>query len=801
MSVRRIVLSLGVASWLLTAHSGAAWSADTSPLQMQQAIEKAAFSGDDATFEAQKTALEAVGTPEAFYRLGVMFEKLPTKDVVRTPHPEISVGYYEKAIEAGNAKNIRDDNWLKSYAALAVLYRDGRGVAKDEARAATLFQEATKLGHAGSAYSYAQMLEKGYAGNPANIQAAKAAYLKGLGLKSGEAGLALARLYRAGSPSEAAQADEMTARALVLLRADADKGNGMAAWLGGYVYEMGNGVPKDPKEALDWYEKGAKVDAPAALLGAGRLLAQGLGGTSGQMKVVDYMRRAAMAGSVIAAMEIGESLFRGEDYYIQVHKDEALVWLKRAAIAGNAKATNRLAEWYMRQDNAVAALPYLEKSAQMGSFSAMFSLYRIYREGLAGAADMEKAKVYHAQAMALPNKKIEDTLKLVRLMLTPNEPVFDGARGKAILEEQANKGLLPAMTMLADGFEQGVFGGVDTQSALKWRGVAAARGDVTAMLALAMTYHDGVVVARDDALAKDYFKKALSSVKDTDYPVMTRIGRMYKMGGFEGKDKTQALGWFEKAAKGGDPIAQLEIGRLIVWGSVERYTAADAVKYFKAAARGGNQDALLELGKAYAGGRGVPVDHFEAVKYFARAAEMGVPEGMRQYGIALLRGRGVTQNTASGMAMLQRAASLGAFEANMDLGAYYAYGPEKNMATAVNYWKKAAEQNVADGQYLYGHALVQGIGAGKNLTEGTKWLEKAAAGANKMAELELEGLRPVDVVPVIPAADEGENVDVVDESSPAVTPQNQTPAEPSVKVAPSPQPNLQSIMGTFDDKQ
>ncbi len=740
------------------------------PEAMIRAIEKSAFEGDDVAFDAQKTALEQVGTPEAFFRLGQMYEKLPTKEIVRIPKPDIAAGYYQKAIDAGDVKNIRDDNWLKAHTALAILYRDGRGVDVDTSKAIALFQDAMQAGHAGSAYSYAVMLEKGYDGHPADVKAAVAAYLKALALESGEAGLALARIYRSGvlgKEKAGGAANDMTARALVLLRADADKGNGMSAWLGGHVYEEGLGVNKDSKEALSWYEKGAKVNAPSALLSAARLLAQGVAGKTGERKIVDYMRRAATAGSISAAMEIGEALFQGEDYYAHVPKDEALLWLKRAAGSGNTKATNRLAEWYMIQDDVASAMPFLQKTAERGSFSSLYTLYRVYREGMLGVPDYEKAKQAFQAALALKGTKAEDKVKLARVMLMPKEPVFDKDRGRAILEELAGKGHIGAMNLLAHSFESGVFGQKDFALTLKWLGVAADKGDVMAMLALADAYHEGVLTKIDEPKARAYFDKALASVKPTDYTLMARIGRMYKMGGFEGKDKTQALKWFEKAAEGNDPLALFELGRLISWGQVDKYQTTDAIRFLKAAARGGNQDALLEIGKCYAGGRGVPVDHVEAVKYFMRAADLGLLEAMRQLGIAFIRGRGVVKDTEKGLAWLRKASENGLDQADMDLGIYYAYGMEngaKDMEKAVVYFKKAAEEDIVDAQYMYGSALLHGQGVTKNVVEGKKWLQKAVEGSNKMAAEELHALE-IHAGAVVTAVPVGEDVDDEEENA------------------------------------
>jgi TPR repeat protein len=776
-----LCVSASVFVWQGVSTDAYAQEADASA--MIQAMETAGFQGDAVTFDNNRKALEALNTPEAYSKLAELYQSLPAKDMQRVEEPKTAALYFQKAIDVGTARNMRDDAWRKAYVSLAMMYRRGDGIEKSETKAVELLKAAMDAGHGGAAFQYGRMLETGFDDTKGDAKAAAEVYKKAVTMKSGDAALALARMYRLGvlTGEGADAAQRMTAQAITLMRESSDKGNGMAAYQVGYLYEMGEGVEKDFGEALKWYDKGAKLGAPAALAAAARLYGQGAGGSNNIQKATVYMRRAAQAGSVNAALELGESLFSGSGYYIAISKDEALSWLKRAAEANNSRAMNRLAEWYIKTGNAEAALPYLQKAAERSTFTAFYSMYRIYSGvGKEGVLDIPKAKSTFENALALKQLKPEERMKLLYLMLSPEEPVFDAKRALGLLLPMAKEGSVLAMDALADAYEKGVFGQADFAQALTWRTKAADKGDVSSMLSLAAAYRDGIGTKKDLKQYEAYLNKALANVSATDYRIMTKIGRMFKLSTEGTHDNQKALYWFERAAKGGDSVGQLEFGRIVILGGVNGYTQEQAIAMFEAAAGVGSRDAMLELGRAYAAGRGVHVDVRESAKYFLRAAAKGQMEAMRQAGILLIQGRGAVKDVAGGLQWLQQAVAAGNTMAFLDLGAYYLYANPAGVdaAKAAQYWQKAAVAGLSDGQYLYGLALFEGHGVAKNVEQAKVWFKKSAEAGNRLAKYKMAILEPqakaVVPAPVIEETEDAENIpeqgDVVPSSSPQAQP-------------------------------
>lgn len=90
------------------------------------------------------------------------------------------------------------------------------------------------------------------------------------------------------------------------------------------------------------------------------------------------------------------------------------------------------------------------------------------------------------------------------------------------------------------------------------------------------------------------------------------------------------------------------------------------------------------------------------------------------------------QQRESGMTIedIKGNAAAGESWAQFRLGAYYASGKNglpKNEEEAVRWYRRSAEQGVAEGQFFLGQALFLGKGTDKNEAEALSWCEKAAA--------------------------------------------------------------------------
>ena len=102
------------------------------------------------------------------------------------------------------------------------------------------------------------------------------------------------------------------------------------------------------------------------------------------------------------------------------------------------------------------------------------------------------------------------------------------------------------------------------------------------------------------------------------------VGLLYARGLGVAKDEAKALEWFKKAGYAGDANAQVRLAAMYETGQ-GGVTKDDkeAVKWWRWAADEGDLRAELRLGELYGAGRGVAADPGEAVRWRRKAAEAG----------------------------------------------------------------------------------------------------------------------------------------------------------------------------------
>ena len=103
------------------------------------------------------------------------------------------------------------------------------------------------------------------------------------------------------------------------------------------LFYFGQGVPRNPREALHWYEQAAVVhEDPYSMYSFGYCLQHGQGTPRDVRAGTHWLRRAALLGEADAQYELGLAYFRGEG--VKGSLRLAAKWLRAAARSGNAAA-------------------------------------------------------------------------------------------------------------------------------------------------------------------------------------------------------------------------------------------------------------------------------------------------------------------------------------------------------------------------------------------------------------------------------------------------------------------------------
>ncbi len=700
-------------------------------------LEELAKQGKQAEFRQLASQMEETGLPEAMVRLGKLYEHLPTVHLLPRADYATAAEYYTKALRLVKDEGISDEWTTRAQRSLASLYMDGRGVRADGRRAEILLKQAIAAGDKVAAYEYGQLLETGAGNLGSNMKAAAEQYRLAIQRRYGKAALALARLYRQGlvpAPSRTA-AQDMAILGVSYLEEAAKKGEGDAAYRLAQAFADGEGVAADQARALIWFEEAMKNNHIGALMTLSDMYGRGITVAVDRKKATDYMRRAAEQGSVAAAEAMGSSRSNNKRAYLDVPKEEADQWLRRAAAVGSGEATRSLAFRALETGNSAQAVAYLEPLANNGDVTSALTLSSLFDEGRLIIRDEAKAALYFNKAKESAISA-SDKWRIARIMVTPSSHFYDRQEGLKWMTQAGEEGNTKAVHYLAGYYDDAD----DPKTSFYWNRKAANRGNVSAMLRVASALTEGRGTIQDTMLGSLYVHRALKNISPSDGRAMMQVANAYRTGTGVERNIARSVEWLEKAIKLGETKAKVELARIALWDVVEGYTQADAIRLFHEAEAAGIPEVQLELGLSYAGGRGVPMSSRRAVHYFTEAARADIPQAWHELGAAYLNGIGVPRNTAKGRDYIARAAEKQYPEAMVDLALIYLHGPDgyRDAGKGILWLKRAADKGHRDAIYWLAKAYQRGEGVPRDAALAGRLLEKAAAEKHPLARIEME---------------------------------------------------------------
>ena len=226
-----------------------------------------------------------------------------------------------------------------------------------------------------------------------------------------------------------------------------------------------------------------------------------------------------------------------------------------------------------------------------------------------------------------------------------------------------------------------------------------------------------------------------------------RVAHAYLEGRGVPVSRVDAVRWCERAARGGSMEAQTLIASLLLSdpdafvATAERVTdqadrASDrgaasvgtAIYWAELAARAGSADAKALLAYLHAAGPEAMRDLKSSEALYAESATAGSPQGALGYGLVLLRTASNEAGQREAAKWIQKAA-----EADLPFAFYllglireHGLGMHREMAEAIELYRRAAERGVRQGQFRFGMALMHGQDIPYNPIAGETWLRRAA---------------------------------------------------------------------------
>jgi len=523
-------------------------------------------------------------------------------------------------------------------------------------------------------------------------------------------------------------------------REAAEQGYASAQYHLGLCYEYGWGLEygrnvKNETRAVEWWRKAAEQGHAGAQYMLGNSYWSSSFARDMKLEAERY-RKAAEQGDANAQYHLGicYSLGIGVSGSVSL----AVEWYRKAAKQGHAGAQYNLGWCYEKgrdvAKNETLAAEWYRKAAEQGNAYAQCELSECYKKGK--GVDKNEALATEWGRRASENfcrrkgpQEIVDTKNI------PREHYENGSKKLLAIEwyrRAAEQNYAKAQYMLGVCYEEGI--GVDKDEALAadWyrKAVenlckAAEYGNVQVQYMLGICYDDGKGVATDEKLAAEWYRKA---AEQGDANAQFVLGVCYEYGSITiNRNQTFAAEWYRKAARQGHADAQFRMG--------EYGDAWHAANWYFSAAEQGHTDAQLKIAECYEVGKnGFGRDYSQALAWrhiaavnFRRAAEQGDANAQYNLGICYSLGIGVSKDDALAAEWCRRAAEQGNCVAQNKMGERYASNDvAKNEVPAVEWYRRAAEQGNCVAQEHLGRCYRMGIGVSKDERFAVEWYRRAA---------------------------------------------------------------------------
>lgn len=195
----------------------------------------------------------------------------------------------------------------------------------------------------------------------------------------------------------------------------AEQGHADAQYWLGLMYGNGEGVTKNFKQQLAWYTKAAKQGHADAQNNLGYMYAHGEGVAKDSAQAVSWYRKAAEQGNAVAQDNLGLMYAKGEG--VEENPKQAEKWWSKAASQGNADAQFNLGWRYAKgkgvEKNLEQAVKLLRQAAEQNASLAQNYLGKMYENGDGVSKNLETAIQWYRKAAA--NGKVEAKESLKRL--------------------------------------------------------------------------------------------------------------------------------------------------------------------------------------------------------------------------------------------------------------------------------------------------------------------------------------------------------------------------------------------------
>ena len=267
---------------------------------------------------------------------------------------------------------------------LARLYRRGYHLNQDDAKSVKLLKQATKHNHIKAYGCLASM------------------YKNGLGVEK-----------------DIAKSKRLYSLALDAYRIAGDKGDAIANYQLGRIYDYGQGVEESDTIAFGWYQKAAQLGYAQAQHKLGVCYAEGIGAPKNYSLAVNWTRKAAEQKYADAQCDLGVLYEQGNGF--EKNHSMAAEWFRKAAEQGLPRAQVYLGICYEEghgvEQAPTTAIHWYRRSAKSKYALAQYSLGRCYGDGIGVERDLIAAREWFRKAASQGFEEAKQKLALADRLL------------------------------------------------------------------------------------------------------------------------------------------------------------------------------------------------------------------------------------------------------------------------------------------------------------------------------------------------------------------------------------------------
>lgn len=332
------------------------------------------------------------------------------------------------------------------------------------------------------------------------------------------------------------------------LRYDAHAGDPYACLAVAYFYHTGKELIQDIPRAVKWYEKAADAGCPRAHWELAKMYLAGECVPRDLVRYVEHLQEAAELGNPDAQAALGSEYSTG--FIMPRDLELSYRWFRSAAEQGVPKAKFAVGHFLAKgvgvEQSAPESEQWFSSVAISGDAELFLTLGMSYEYGLnMMQPDFLEAARWYRYGADMGHEKCLVCWRSVVDTLEGGEPEPYDIRLHRLLTTQSQKEMDALESDLA--FADEFFEAGDEAGALEYYERAAERGSPAALFAIAMMYHQGIAVRRDDGRSLRILARAADAGSED---AQFYLARSYEDGNLAA-DRSQIIKLYSDAADNG----------------------------------------------------------------------------------------------------------------------------------------------------------------------------------------------------------------------------------------------------------